>query len=624
MIYLKNNTDTQIIFIPKEAIDSGGKVVVKHYDEGVEDGIKIGEQRQKDKLLNVYITESGEYQTENGYGLVTVDIDVEAPSISLEKGHFTASENGEYAITPTEGFDGLESLNLTVDVQCPDCDNLTELVVRENGVYEGAFDRVDVNVEDTNGSYDEGYNQGYQDGQANCEGGDCNLEDKWITPSMGEADGNGLIIAQPSDGFDGLSRVVLDPNTIYNEGVEQGRIEGGGCVLEHLDVYENGYYEPKGEDGNAPFDGYSSVNVNIDVELYKEEGRNEIRNELKTLSVNETGVFDINETFVKEVFVMNNAKIVGAKSSDNWENIKIQFAAYTLTPEEEWLPIQHLFRLSNGLEINFHGGGIRVENSEQGNMPYNSYPNFNEVEVTNNSFRVNDQIQYFDYDLFEGADYNIWLGNMRETIISVELNGISLSKDDFHIQEGSIQDRVLTFKKFGGEGWNKVDVTIPPISVYRIFAEFDDNNVEFFPLEHEKHLYYQFNGGGKSLFAHSKTGTYPNITDIRPNSFNKNDNVKEISLDVLYVGEGAFKDWRNLEKLTIEDFYEIKADAFSGCSKLKEIHLRNFDYYFHPISTTAFTNIAENGVVYVRTSNIENFVNRFYEIFPQSWTYVIE
>ena len=229
MIYLNNNTDLQIIFIPKEAIDSGGKVVVKHYDEGVEDGIKIGEQRQKDKLINVYITKNGEYQTENGYGLVTVDIDVDTPSISLEKGHFTASENGEYAITPTEGFDGLESLNLTVDVQCPDCDDLTELKVTENGVYEGAFNRVDVNVEDTNGSYDDGYNQGYQDGQANCEGGgDCNLEDKWITPSMGETDGNGLIVTQPSDGFDGMSRVVIDPSTIYNEGVEQGRNEGGG------------------------------------------------------------------------------------------------------------------------------------------------------------------------------------------------------------------------------------------------------------------------------------------------------------------------------------------------------------------------------------------------------------
>lgn len=58
-----------------------------------------------------------------------------------------------------------------IDVQVGECPDLTELSVTENGVYEGAFNRVDVNVADTNGSYDDGYNQGYQDGQANCEGG---------------------------------------------------------------------------------------------------------------------------------------------------------------------------------------------------------------------------------------------------------------------------------------------------------------------------------------------------------------------------------------------------------------------------------------------------------------------
>lgn len=121
MIYLKNNTETQIIFIPREAVSGSELInVVKGYDAGVEDGIKIGEQRQKQKLTNLYVTESGVYDDENGYDVVTVAIDggecPECPEISLEKGNFTASENGEYVITPTEGFDGLESLNLRVDV----------------------------------------------------------------------------------------------------------------------------------------------------------------------------------------------------------------------------------------------------------------------------------------------------------------------------------------------------------------------------------------------------------------------------------------------------------------------------------------------------------------------------
>lgn len=1054
MIYLKNNAETQTIFIPREAVSGGELInVVKGYDAGVEDGIKIGEQRQKEKLTNLYVTESGVYDNENGYDVVTVAIDGgECPEISLEKGSFTASENGEYVITPTEGFDGLESLNLRVDVpqEGGNCnlvggtlkypvggdynefiatdygydgfewlgvdatyhnewmqakhfyDNNTivkkNITITENGEYSlygynglslaaknfvwftNVIPTIETDVEiwvipyrcynmwegfigsqnedDDNSTFQirrngaenvfafrfgeqthtyemKNPNQWYKlrmnrygvwvndeqirdwevnDFQENNlplminginnpqwdnfndffrsaagqygyvyfhnldllyapissghfvdnnnnftqygrienyllkpfrqssemnynnitisveggESGNCNLGE--LRTNFEDLDGTGKWWrGANADGLDGYDYVEINANEYggqkFNEGYEQGYNdgqancgEGGGCVLEHLEVNENGYYEPKAQEfdyltvrensafdtgvklvdnttieiffntgdsdsgiptligcededwnsstfavrwfggtlavkigtqeinipmgaedeamkfhklkfgryegvwlddnfiepfnvtewvmsqntiyigamhnrtngdangvwqpwngylgnvkiygekngevrdftftcgdfgrwgeywaegdilpnlmgdggailscckqyGDAPFDGYSSVSVNIDVEPYKEEGRNEIRNGLKTLSVNETGVFDINETFVKEVFVMNNAKIVGAKSSDNWENIKIRFASYTLTPEDEWLEKQHLFRLSNGLEISFHGGGIRVENSEQGNLAYNFYPNFNEVEVTNNSFRVNDQIQYFDYDLFEGADYNIWLGNMRETIISVELNGISLSIDDFTIQEGSIEKRVLDFKKFEGEGWNKVDVTIPPIRTYKIFAEFDDSDMEFFPQEHEKHMYYQFNGGGKSWFVHSQTLTYPKINDVYPNSFNKNDNVKEISLDVFYVNEGAFKDWSNLEKLTITNYNDIKADAFSGCSKLKEIHLRPNYGSEHSISNTAFTNIGENGVVYVRANNIENFVKRFYEIFPQSWTYVIE
>lgn len=1052
MIYLKNNTETQTIFIPREAVSGGELInVVKGYDAGIEDGIKIGEQRQKEKLTNLYVTESGVYDDENGYDVVTVAIDGgECPEISLEKGSFTASENGEYVITPTEGFDGLESLNLRVDVpqeggNCNlvggnlnhpigedspifdasqygydgfewlgvrsiynnewqrvralvDAYNSTEqITINQNGTYSNAdyrgtsyivknflwftdiipTEETDVelwvkplaaerdwagfigvqNYDDdptttfqirriglqnefefrfgnqifeypfeegkwyrlrmnkwgvwVNGervrewevnnyvspdyalaingiknpiwqNWDDFYRTNYAeygyvyfhnlgtlltpdysnaiflfnnghkiqygnnrgsidvrfyngslgynkiDVNVPQEGGNCNIGEL-RTNFMDYGEGKWWRGAN-EDGLDGYDYVEIDASEYgdqkYNQGYEQGYNdgqvncgEGGDCVLEHLEVNENGWYEPKAQEfdylkvnensafdtgvklvdnstieiyfntgsiwdniptligcedadwdnttfavrwfggnlavkigtqeinipmgaedetmkfhklkfgryegvwlddnyiepfydtewvltqntiyigamhnttngdangvwrpwngyignvkiygekngevrdyyfncgdfgrwgeylsdgdvlpnlmgeggatlscckqyGDASFDGYSSVSVNIDVESYKEEGRNEIRSALKTLSVNETGVFDINETFVKEVFVMNNAKIIGAKRSDNWENIKIRFAAYTLTPEEEWMEIQHLFRLSNGLEISFHGGGIRVENSEQGNLAYNFYPNFNEVEVTNNSFRVNDQIQYFDYDLFEGADYNIWLGNMRETIISVELNGISLSKDDFTIQEGSIENRVLDFKKFEGEGWNKVDVTIPPIRTYTIFAEFDDSNMEFFPQEHEKHMYYQFNGGGKSWFVHSQPSiTDPNIRSVYPNSFNKNDNVKEISLDVYYVEEGAFKDWSKLEKLTIVDYNDIRADAFSGCSKLKEIHLRPNYGCEHSISTTAFTNIAESGVVYVRANNIENFVNRFYEVFPQSWTYVFE
>ena len=73
-----------------------------------------------------------------------------------------------------------------------------------------------------------------------CEGGEivsCNLEDKWLTPSMGDRDDNGYVIAYPSEGFDGLSRVFIDPTTIYNEGVTAGKAEGSDLTIGTGDIF---------------------------------------------------------------------------------------------------------------------------------------------------------------------------------------------------------------------------------------------------------------------------------------------------------------------------------------------------------------------------------------------------
>lgn len=75
-----------------------------------------------------------------------------------------------------------------------------------------------------------------------------NLEDKWVTPSMSERDGNGYIVVYPSEGYNGLKRTVINPQTIYNEGVEAGRAEGGegsGCTLISRTFTSNGVYHPE-------------------------------------------------------------------------------------------------------------------------------------------------------------------------------------------------------------------------------------------------------------------------------------------------------------------------------------------------------------------------------------------
>ena len=82
-----------------------------------------------------------------------------------------------------------------------------------------------------------------------------NLEDKQVTPSMSERDDNGLIVVNPSEGYNGLSRTVIDPQNIYNEGLEAGRTEGEASLAAKarvLNVTENGVYKSKYSDPIIP------------------------------------------------------------------------------------------------------------------------------------------------------------------------------------------------------------------------------------------------------------------------------------------------------------------------------------------------------------------------------------
>ena len=97
----------------------------------------------------------------------------------------------------------------------------------------------------------------------------CILEDKSVTPSMGDRNDDGYIIIEKSEGYDGLSRVVIDPQTLYNEGVEAGRAEGGqggSCNLgEGEFVYGTnnvGRYELNASDDG--YDGWSTIYLELE------------------------------------------------------------------------------------------------------------------------------------------------------------------------------------------------------------------------------------------------------------------------------------------------------------------------------------------------------------------------
>ena len=151
MIYLKNNTETQAIYIPRQTVLGGGYIATtEKYEEGYNDGFEDGKKQQKDKLSNLNVTENGQYEREDGWDVVTVNV----PDLngSYDEGYAEGERVG-YNQGKTDGIDEqkskLESINIT-----------------ENGTYtkEDGYNHIEVNVPDLNGSYDEGYEQGKTDG----------------------------------------------------------------------------------------------------------------------------------------------------------------------------------------------------------------------------------------------------------------------------------------------------------------------------------------------------------------------------------------------------------------------------------------------------------------------------
>lgn len=410
MIYLNNNTEVQEIYIPRQTVLGGGYIATtKTYEDGLTEGIEKGKEIQKDQLLNLYVTENGQYEREDGWGVVTVDVPTEGGDCSeaYDKGFEDGYNQGQseceevdcsgaynegydkgkndgydsgyedgynagqpikyntiadiYGSTPesTVTFKGLVALSfaygsgnfilftdhtgsillrnhkdpLMVGDECvvtaelrrtdssyisflvgasvevlsinnyvvmpADAVELTDVdglyIPNENGYAEMKYLYVDGKVgntiskdfirleTDASRSGNIGLRGDFTDWveklkegesirvymftenssnnfdvtdiiQLGTEGGGCNLEDKWVAPSMGDIDGNGLIVVSPSEGYDGLSRTVIDPKTIYNEGIEEGKNQDCDCPeLKTIDITENGSYEG----------AFSLVNVNV-------------------------------------------------------------------------------------------------------------------------------------------------------------------------------------------------------------------------------------------------------------------------------------------------------------------------------------------------------------------------
>lgn len=152
------------------------------------------------------------------------------------------TENGQYSVIPPSGYDGFSSVNVTVDVDCNEC-NLTTSTVTLTGDgehtitppegYDG-FSEVVVNVES---DCEDAYEEGVADQKAKLasatftENGSYNREDGWNTVT-----------------------VNVDTVTPYNEGVEDGK-DAQKALMTSLTAVSNGTYTRE--------DGYNEVVVNV-------------------------------------------------------------------------------------------------------------------------------------------------------------------------------------------------------------------------------------------------------------------------------------------------------------------------------------------------------------------------
>ena len=111
MIYLDNITSGQTVYIQRS--ESGvNPHKIGSYWEGFEDGYESGETHQKNLLSSVTFTENGEYERENGWSAVTVDVPQTGSTARLEEKTVVISADTTN-VTPSSGYDGMSAV--TVD-----------------------------------------------------------------------------------------------------------------------------------------------------------------------------------------------------------------------------------------------------------------------------------------------------------------------------------------------------------------------------------------------------------------------------------------------------------------------------------------------------------------------------
>lgn len=766
------------------------------------------------KVVNNWLTigHTSDYKLKNVRALDYIEVQVLGDDVNLiNKDVVLENEVIVNLKANEEGVDGFREVNIDATplknkvyqygyedglMNCPDCESLTELYVNENGVYEGAFNRVDVNVADVNGSYDEGYIQGYKDGQENCEGEgggetSCTLEhltiteNGWYEPKAQEFD---YLVVNENSAFDtgvklvenstieiyfntgsnwdniptliGCENTDWSENTFaarwYNEalevkigtssvyiqlGVEDesfnfhklkfgryegvwfddnyiGSLEDGEWTLIQNTIYIgamnnttngdangvwrpwNGYlgnvkiygekngevrdyyfncgdfgrwgeYETEGNilpnlmgDGGAtlrcckqygtpPFDGYRSVDVNVDVEPYKEEGRQEILNNLKTINITENGNYNIHELQnVKYLNFGQDNNVFYSTGKNITKNSEIEVAFMVSNENHD---TQTIIGTNYGFEAEFAGGGLHIiiDGKNTWNVGYNTAPfAVNYVKINKDGFSCNENRLNWDAnDLYENLWNNLTENvellvgttnmtdgdykNFKNSILWVKIDGVIFNANEnlnFVADDGSTFVKggggeptfnYADVNKYDGSGWSEINVNVEIPKFDGIALKIETNDFSKVEVNYKPSLVNTSGKEAPNIILYDNMDAYvwsyrdvtKGVAELRQNAFNSYSNFKKVKLStIMTLGERAFKNAYNLEEIEFSNLLgRIGAECFDGCNSLSKIICRASSVV---LGSSIFEGLPENGILYLVEGEDEN---KWLSKLPNGW-----
>lgn len=275
---------------------NASQFVLEKYTEGYHDGEENGTEEQKSKLASTAFTQNGVYRREDGWNEVEVAVEQTGTTCNLESKTETVTANTQ-TILPSSGYDGMSEVVVDAtnygqdkydegfaDGQasvppcppCPPCpepniesgvtfplnSGFTQTTVTPSSGYDGIGD---ITIYD-NGygqeRYDNGFTQGYAQGQADCPS--CPEIESAVTYGIGSGFTGATIT--PSSGYDGMAEVTITDNGYGQEKYDEG----------HGDGYNEGFTDGQTDilsgmtataftqnDTYTNANGWSAVTVNV-------------------------------------------------------------------------------------------------------------------------------------------------------------------------------------------------------------------------------------------------------------------------------------------------------------------------------------------------------------------------